>query len=325
MIMNKPIIRYILVFVGIGALLFFLLKGRTPFGKNNTSFAVNTDVEITRIDFFQGNKKLSLEKSEDKWLVNKKEEARKNAVLFVLRTLREIRIKSPVSSELFDNEIVIKKIEPVKVNVYEKRKIVKSFFIYKTGSNIYGNIMKMRVSSKPFIVFIPGFEGNIGTHFITNELFWKSYLVFNLLPSQISSLKVENISDTSSSFIIDCKKPVALHSDIDRNMLGWDSLKVKRYLSYYTAVSLESWALDLTEAEKKEIESGIPLFRISLKQMNGKEIVLTIWEKWNFADGKKTKDTDSIWAKTNLCDDIFIMRYFDLDPILKKISYFLAK
>jgi hypothetical protein len=34
------------------------------------------------------------------------------------------------------------------------------------------------------------------------------------------------------------------------------------------------------------------------------------------------KDSDRVWAKTNQRDEIFIMRYFDLDPILKKRGYF---
>jgi hypothetical protein len=31
-----------------------------------------------------------------------------------------------------------------------------------------------------------------------------------------------------------------------------------------------------------------------------------------------------VWGKTNNRDDVFVMRYFDLDPILKKRSYFFS-
>ena len=100
--MNRLILKYFLYFVVLGAFLIFLLRERTPFGSGNTSFAVDPDAKISRIDFFQGDKKLSLEKSGEKWLINKKDEARKSAVLFILRTLSEIKIKSPVSKEIFD-------------------------------------------------------------------------------------------------------------------------------------------------------------------------------------------------------------------------------
>jgi hypothetical protein len=323
--MNKLIIRYFFLFIAAVALLLFILRGRTPFGKNNSSFAVDPDVEITRIDLFQGDKKLSLEKSGENWLINKKDAARKNAILFLLRTLRETKIKSPVSSEIFFNEIVNKQIDPLKVNVFKKRKLVKSFLVYKTASNLYGNIMKMKASSKPFIVYIPGYEDNIGAHFVVNELFWKPYMVFNLLPSQIANVKLENISDSSSSFIVNYNKKVFSLSDFSRDISGWDTSKVKRYLTYYTAISFETWAFDLSEAERKNIISRSPLYRITVKRSDGDEIILKVWEKWNNVSGTLTKDTDRVWAKTNQRDEIFVMRYFDLDPILKKRSYFFAE
>ena len=323
--MNKLIIRYFLIFIAAGALFLFLFKGRTPFGKNNSSFSVDPEAEITRIDFFQRDKKLSLEKSGEIWLVNKKDEARKNAVLFILRTLKEIKIKSPVSTEIFDNEIIKKQIDPVKVIIYKKRKVVKSFFVYKTGSNIYGNIMKLKASSKPFIVCIPGYEDNIGSHFVVNELFWKPYMVFNLLPSRIASVKLENNTDPSSSFLINCDNELFSLSDLKRDISGWDTLKVKRYFTYYTAIPFETWVFDLPADEMKRIESDLPLYRITVKQSNGEEIILTVWEKWNSVNGEKKKDTDRVWAKTNSADEIFVMRYFDLDPILKKRSYFFSE
>jgi hypothetical protein len=323
--MNKPVIRYLLIFIVLVTVLYFFFKSHTPFGKGNTSFAVDSKTEISRIEFYQGDKRLSLEKSGDRWIMNRKEETRKSAIAFILRTLKEMKIKSPVSTEIFENEIIKKKVDPIKVNIYERRKLVKSFFVYKTGSNIYGNIMKIKPSSKPFIVCIPGYEDNIGTHFILNELFWKPYLIFNLLPSRIESIRFENYSDTSSSFIINCVRSGYSLSDGKHFMAGWDTLKVKRYISYFTAISFESWAFDLTENEKENIGSALPLFRITVKPWDEPEVSLTIWEKWITVNGEKKDDTDRVWAKTNLQKGIFVMRYFDLDPILKKRSYFFTQ
>jgi hypothetical protein len=321
-IKNWPIIRYTLLIVAIGAIIFFIIKGRAPFGKSNSSFAVKSDTEITRIDMFQGDRKLSLEKSGDKWLINKKYEARKGAILFMLRTLSEMRIKSPVSSEILDIEIIKKKVEPVKVNVYEKRRLIKSFFVYKTGSNVYGNIMRMKTVSKPFIVYIPGYEDNIGNHFIANELFWRPYMVFHLLPSQITEIKLENIADSSSSFIIHRRDRIISLSGLNGNISRWDTARVKRYLTYFTAVSFDTWAFELTGNEKREIESASPAFIISVRQTDGDEIILKIWDKWIIVNGGKKPDTDRVWGKTNKSDELFVMRYLDLDPIIKKRFYF---
>ena len=51
------------------------------------------------------------------------------------------------------------------MKVSEKGKTISSFLVYKTASNKYGNIMKLREGSKPFIVFVPGNEVEIGSAF----------------------------------------------------------------------------------------------------------------------------------------------------------------
>jgi hypothetical protein len=323
--MNRLIIRYTLIIIAIGAVLFLILKVRTPFGTRNSSFAVNPEAVITRIDLIQKDKKVSIENSGDNWLINKNDEVRKSAVIFMLRTLKQIKIKSPVSSELFDNEIIKKKIEPIKVNVFAGRRLIKSFFVYKTASNLYGNFMKMKAFSKPFIAYIPGYEDNIGIHFVADELFWKPFLVFHLLPSEIASIKFEDIANSSSSFMINCKNRSFSLSDPINNISGWDTLKVKRYLTYFTAILFDNWAFDLSENELKSIESVLPLYRIAVTQSDGKETILTIWEKWKNENGIRKPDTDRVWARTNLRDEIFIMKYLDLDPILKKRAYFFTE
>jgi hypothetical protein len=321
-IMNKVYIRYILFFIVVAVLLLFLYKGRSPFGKRNTSFAIEPGTDLTRIEMTQGDKKLYLEKTDDTWILNGKTEARKSAVSFILRTLKELKIKSPVSPDIYNNEITEKDIVPVKVKLYARKKPVRSFYVYKTGSNIYGNIMKMRESSKPFIVFIPGYEDNISVYFTLNELFWQPYVVFNLLPSLIASVSLENYADTASSFLIVNKKEKLILSGLKKNISGWDPLKVKRYITYFTMIPFETWAFDLSADEKKKLESEQPLCRITVVDNSGVKKSLTIWEKWLDVNGNPKKDTDRVWAKTNLRDDLFVMRYFDIDPILKKKSYF---
>ncbi|MCX6329878.1 MAG: hypothetical protein NTZ85_10270, partial [Bacteroidia bacterium] len=227
------------------------------------------------------------------------------------------------SPELFQAEVIEKNIQPVKVKAFEKNRFLTSFQVFKTGSNKYGNIMKMKETAKPFIVYVPGFEGDIGSGFTVNELFWQPYIVFNLLPSEISSVMLENMADPASSFTIENKGNKYTLSDTKFILSGWDSTRVKRYVSYYTLIPFESWALDISDNEKIKIESENPAFRIKVKKRDGQEIVLTMWKK--LKDSTEDIDTDRLWAKTDDKEDLFIMRYFDVDPVLKKKSYFFVE
>ena len=262
---------------------------------------------------------MNLEKKGENWLINGKSEVRKSGMLFILRILKEIKIKSPISADLFGSEIIEKNVIPVKVKVYEKKRLLKSFLVYKTASNVFGNIMKIKESSKPFIVYVPGYDGDIGSGFTLNELFWQPYTVFNLLPSEISSVNLENFSDTASSFSIINRNHHYFLSGNASKMTGWDSSRVFRYISYFAWVPFESWALNIGETEKKSIEAKQPLYRISVDNITGKRSVLTLW---GMLKGTKEIDSDRLFGKTDEKDELFIIRYFDIDPLIKKRSYF---
>jgi len=323
--MKKIIIPGVTLLAIIGLLLIILFHSRSPFGKDNTTFASEPQKEITKIEFSERNGKLTLEKEGAEWLINGKTEARKSGILYILRVLQEIKIKSPVSDGMFESEISSKNIVPVKVKVYEKRKLLKSFLVYKTRSNPYGDIMKMSERSKPFIVYVPEYEGEIGSGFTLNELFWQTYTIFNLLPSEIASVNFENLTDTSFSFSIVSKNRHFVLSCPAGELKGWDTTLVTRYLSYFTFIPFESWALDIGPEQKQVIRSLKPVYRLTVKTTLGKNTILTMWERMKGEMGEKTKDTDRLLGKTQNSDEFFIIKYFDLDPLIKKRSYFFPK
>jgi hypothetical protein len=182
--------------------------------------------------------------------------------------------------------------------------------------------MKIRARSKPFIVHMPGFEGDIGSGFTLNKLFWQPYLIFNLLPSEIASIHLENFADTASSFSIQNRKSRYLLSGGSGELSGWDSSKVTRYLSYFTFIPFEEWAFNMEEQERVKIGSGQPLYRLTVTSDKGKKQELTLWERTTAQGGNLTKDSDRLLGRTEGSDEFFIIRYFDIDPLLKKRSYF---
>jgi hypothetical protein len=320
--MNKIVIRVVVFLVVIGLIILILFRNKSPFGKDNSSFASEPQKEITKIEFSQGSQRLFLLKEGERWLLNGKSETRKSGILYILGILRELKIKSPVSSELFESEITARGINPVRVKVYERRKLLNSFLVYKTPSNTYGNIMKIKEWSKPFIVHVPGFEGDIGSAFTLKELFWQPYTIFNLLPSEIASIYFENISDTASSFSIVNNNRKYILSGKSGRLTGWDTTRVTRYLSYFTRVPFESWAFDIPVSEKKVIESQLPIYRITLNSTGGRQLILNLWDMTTMQKGEKIKDSDRLLGKTENSDELLIIKYFDIDPLIKKKSYF---
>lgn len=318
----KRFFRVSVIIIPVTFLVIYLLKERSPFGGKNTSFAVPPGTAITRIEFTCSGKNLTLERKEDQWFVNKKQETRKSSIMFILKILNEMQIKSPVTPELFDKEIIANGISPVKVKVYSGSRTVRSFLVFKTSSNTYGNIMKLSEGSKPYIVFVPGNEVEIGSAFTLNELFWQPYTVFDLLPSEIYSVTFENLSDSSSSFRIKNENRTLSLYMLNNQISGWDTTRVVRYITYFINIPFETWAFDLPESERDEIIKSQPLFRITVISSDGEKKILSLWERSVEENGLKKKDTDRLWGKTNQSNEIFVMRYTDIDPLIKKRSYF---
>ena len=299
-------------------LVFFLVRNRSPFGKAETRFSGGAGSEITAFEISSAGRKVLLSYRDGVWKVNQDAEARKSITLFALRVLKEMRIKSPVSAGMFYDQIVAKGIRPVKVKVYEKKRLPRTFYVYRTSSNKYGNIMKAKERSRPFVVHFPGFEGDIGSLFIAEEMFWKPFILFNLLPSEISSVTLDNYADPPASFRISTGGESFRLSDLHTYLTGWDTSRLKRYISYYTMVPFESWAFDMAEDEKALLANQKPAYRITVTTNEGENKGLDLWER--VSDGKT--DAGRLWGNTDDSEDYMIIRYFDIDPLLRKLSYF---
>ena len=320
--MRKSTLIYSLSAVVILFLMIILFKTRSPFGKSNSDFTSRPVKEITRIEIKDNEEKLKIEKSGEEWLLNNRTSARKGGINFIVRILTEAKIKSPVSPELFKSEIIDKQISPVEVKVYEGRKLLKLFLVYKTNSNIYGNIMKIKESTKPFIVHVPGYEVNIGSIFTVREPYWQPYTIFNQLPSEINSVRLENLIDPSSSFFISRRATGYQLSDINGDAEDADTSLIIRYFSYFTFIPFEKWAFDLPDEEISALIKQRPVYRITLVSTNGSTIRLSLWHKMKVENGEQIVDTDRLLGTTDSNEGYFIVRYFDIDPILKKRSYF---
>lgn len=317
-----------LIVLGVAAIAFIaflMLRDRKPFGGSNTSFASEPVNRITRIEFTEGDNMLTLSEDGEEWLVNGAKQARRNSILFIKRILTEMQIKSPVSPDLFNSEIEAKSVEPVFVRVYERKKLLKSFLVYKTASNQYGNIMKLKPGSMPFIVSVPGSEAEIGSAFTLNENYWQPYTIFRLLPREIHSVSFDNMADTASSFMIKFAGGIPSFFGNDRLLSGWDTSRVVRYISYFAQVPFESWASDMNEEDKESVLKENPAYRITVLTAEGERSIVSLWKRSITEQDSVREDTDRMWALKNNGGDFFIVKYADIDPLIKKRSYFLPE
>lgn len=308
----------------IAALLVLIIKSEL-WSRNRTSFSVQEDKPIDMITMVSGRESITLRRVDDRnWTVNGGSEARQSAVLFIIRTLRRIEIKSPVSDQFFDEHIKSQGIVPVEVSVYNSGRKLTSFLVYKFSDDPAGSVIRKSSASKPYIAHIPGYDINPGSHFITDPKFWSSYTIFSISPYEIESIIISDKGENSPDLEIRASGEGYKLSVSGEMVEDVDTTALMRYLAYYTYVPFEGWAYQLKQGEKDSIARSTPAFTISVEDKSGIKTELMLWRRFSTGRDDKSVDSDRLWGSINRGLDIFVVRYYDIDPLIKKGEYFIS-
>ena len=303
----------------------FIIGRHVPFGAGNSVFYVEKTERINRIIISNQNESVSLTSKPDGWYVNDEHSARIQAVEFMLRILKNIRIKSPVSDETYNDLLNDENTREIEVQVFGDGKIMQSFFIYMNNKVDYPGIMQKRKRTKPFFVHIPGYDADPCSHFVSDYRFWIPYTVFGLSPARISEVHFNYSDIPDSSFsVVNNGQEITFQSKNYKNE-GIDTLAALRYLSYFTYVPFENWAYDMSANEKVSITESNPYFSLEVVTDDADTIKLLTWRMMINDGERNVEDTDRLWGSLNGGEDLFIIKYYDLDPLIKQPSYFIIE
>ena len=289
-------------------------------------FAVKNSKRVTSVILERNNEKLLLKREKTGWKVNDKKEASTATVRFFLETLSRATIKSTVAESLFRNDLASNPVPVVRVTIKKTPGLTKSYLVYQVSSNPYGNYFKKREKGIPYVVNIPGFSGDIGSLYVTNEKFWLPHEVFRYQPSQIRMVSLEYKPGEKSSFMIRQERSghIELYSlpgelpvqDVNR-------AKLSRYLTYFNVLRYERPVLETDSVNVKALLSSTPVHHITVEDTTGKEITLRTYPIVNQnVDSGSQVDLNRIYGQINEEKELVIIRYMDIDPILKDLSYF---
>ena len=311
----------LIIVVAIGL---FIIGRHSPFGAVNSVFHVKNTDKVTRILIMKENETVELENEPDGWQVNGKYTVRPSAMQSILRMIGDIRIKSPVSESIFNSITINNNTQLVEVKIFGGRRLVQSFLIYRHTSPEFPCIMQKRKNRKPFFVHIPGYETDPGMYFVADEKYWRSNTVFELRPEKIEEIHLKYFETPDSSFTILFKGREILFTGGKNNKEDIDTMATGRYLSYFTYVPLESWVPDMSRVARDSITKATPYFKLNVLSSDQDTISLLIWVRRMKDRDSMVEDTDRLWGSLNGGEDLFIIKYYYLDPLIKGPSYFIS-
>jgi|WetSurMetagenome_2_1015567.scaffolds.fasta_scaffold00096_2 hypothetical protein len=288
---------------------------------NNTSSGYDLKIpegtQVSKIILESREHRIVLDQKRDSWCLNGHENARKTAIDLITTELEEMEPKSPVSENIVSSLKSKMSGNEVSVKVFSKGRKIRCFTVSHYNDHDYPSLFRKKHGSQSVLFYLPGYDIDPGSVFIADERYWRPFTIFKIRPSEIRQVTVDYPAEPARSFcIINKSGRVGL-----KDMMSFDTIAVRRYLSYFLNVPFESINTSLDAGEERAIKESVPYVNISVTTTDGDVKVLKGWKKINVNGENGETDTDRLWGQLNN-GNMFVMRYFDVDPLLKKRSYF---
>lgn len=288
----------LIVVLGIVTIILLSRNSNSSIRRELRDFAVEDTASIDRIFMVRkDNQQVTLTRLNDHWMVNDKYVARTDAIGNLLKTLNRMRVKSPVSTSMLDNAVRMLATRNTKVEVYHKKKLLKTFYVGGPTQDQMGTFMMLEGSSKPFVIDIPGFTGYLSTRFFVEEMGWRSTGIFKYNFNDIKAISVINEDNPKASFHLassgNNRYKLTLPEGI--NIPGTlDTVGVRFYISQFEKVNFEFFADNTPQRIKDSLLAAKPYRILTLEDNAGITTKVIAWKR--LGNGKLDNDGNPlIW------------------------------
>ena len=333
---------YLVILIVLAGLGYYIIKENNDSGtisKKDQDFAIEDISKIGKIRLAdKENNVVVFEKKDNQWLLNDKYEPRQAELELLLNTMRNIRVKTPVSKSARNNVIRSMSGRHTLVEVFDQKgKPMKSYFVGGVTTSGVGNYMKMKNSEHLFEVYIPGFDGHVETRYFTDQEDWRSRKIFAYEPGTIESILVDYINKPEESFILtvvsrDSFNVARLNDNNSTANKSIDERAANSFLSHFQKVHAEAFVNHVIN--EQAVLASEPIVIMKVRDIHGKENEIKIYSK---PVSKRTKqqfdpqgtemeyDRERFYALINDGDDWVIIQEFVFGKLFVTYSYFLEK
>lgn len=350
---NKIVFILLLVTASL-ALWLYYNNSESTLRKELFDFAVEDTASISKIYMVNSRgEQVMLERENNPeysgWKVNKKYRARPDAIRNLLVTVKDLRVRNPVAKSAIENISKQLATNSTKVEIYsakggsrhfvsgQEEELVKVYYVGSDTQDGLGTFMLLtdtetgKNSTTPFVMFIPGFNGFLSVRYFTDEDEWRDKTVFNFYPDQISSVTVRYTQFPDSGFTLSLAdiNTITLADSKGNNIPDFDTLKAKRYITYYSNIQYEALKNKVRSSLKDSILANPPVHIITLKDKEGLSHTVKTFsipadpDKINEVTGKPyTEDPERMWALINNEKDVVVIQYYVFGKLFQPVSYF---
>ncbi len=278
---------------------------------------------ISKIVIENNQDTIILTNKNNKWFINNKFPAKEQALNFLLLVSNQLKIKNPVMRIYMDSINSELELNGKTVKFYNNdNDIIKEWKVGNFDKKIGATCIKLKNTEMSFFAYLPGILHDINK-IIEKKNFYET-TIFDYKYYELKEIKVSYTDSSELSFGLKINNNKAELYSIKTGelMTNIDLKAVGRYLTYFEDIKFESIIEGITKAERDSILIAKPKHKITVTDRNGITKSLNTYERYN-KYGKK--DIHKINAIFNKNEEIIVIKYYNIDLILKELGFFLIK
>ena len=244
---------------------------------------------------------ITLVREKEKWTINNKYPVWERQIEYTLDVMKDIKIKSSVSEQ--KTKFVLQNIATtgVKVEIFEGKQKIKSYYIGGNTSDHHGTYMIMESAENPYVLHIPnrhpgilnpkyGIEG-----IYVNETVWREPITININPKEIIEVKVIDFINEEQSYTINVENKTLIDSKNKKILI--DNRKYNEFASFFSNLQCGIYRSDLNPDDFILIKKiyitnnnqtdSLIVYDVSKIQRTKKEYASTVenlYASWNNSD-----------------------------------------
>lgn len=206
--MRNLLLLLLLIVLAITAYFLYTTDGKIQSQVDFKDFSIEDTAGISKIFIsdINGNY-VSLNKEASTWKINNNYAARPDAIGLILKTVHDIKIKSPISKTKVENVLKRMASNSVKVEFYGKdNTLIKTWYVGDPTPSRVGTYMLLekngKKSSKAYVTHLLTEKGSLKSRFFRDSLLWRDRIILKTNPQKIKSIEVIHSVDSNISFKI---------------------------------------------------------------------------------------------------------------------------
>jgi len=179
--------------------------------------------------------------------------------------------------------------------------------------------MTLPENEQPLLFYVPGFANDLRTNFSPDEYLWRDNTLLNYLPDQILSISLQHWPDSAASFRVDWSGDAFQLTDhLGQRPANPDTEALRRYLTYFTTIGYAAKA-ELASHQKDSLDKARPNFVLEVRNRHGLSNQL---EGHLIAQPDGSTNFDQVWVRFNDEAEYLVVKFAEIDPVLKRLDYF---